>query len=357
MSNYENIIKNNAKEYYETGKQKLSDDVFDAVVDKLKQENPDSEILTTGWGYKPDDETKVKHKYCHVGSLDKLKTYDDISKFFKCALPTNIMVFHVSAKLDGMSVVLYYQNGKLDKALTRGDGEYGIDITNKVLHIDGIETELKDNKFTGAIRGEIFMTPTNFNKYREEHPEAKNHRNSAIGIINSDDVAEDYKYLSLYVYTIMYGLTFISIDTYYEWLEDNFKNIVPYCYTSLKTDYYNRLQNIRDKFSEIVNIDGLVLTYIIFNRESNEFVYTQAAFKFQDEIKITNVTHLEWTMSKHGAYIPVVCIEPIELEGTTVQRVTGYNAKWIVDRGIKTGSIVAVRKANQIIPEIVDILE
>lgn len=357
-NSYENIIKNNAKDYYETGKQKLSDDVFDAIVDKVKEENPDSEVLTTGWGYKPDDETKIKHKYHHVGSLDKLKTYDDITRFFKSKLPTQLIDFHISAKLDGMSVVVYYVNGVIDKALTRGDGEYGIDITDKLLKIDSNIDILPDINFTGAVRGEIFMTPTNFNKYKKQHPEAKNPRNTTAGIINSIDPV-DFEYLSFYVYTIFKdeNKIYTDIADYYTWLCENFNGkVVPHDYVRLKEEnFYNYLDNIREKYSAYVSMDGLVLSVMSHDTDYN-YNIKQAAFKFQDEIKVTKVIYVEWTMSKHGAYIPVVCIEPIELEGTTVQRVSGYNANWIVTQNIKKDSIVAVRKANQIIPQIVSVL-
>ena len=102
---------------------------------------------------------------------------------------------------------------------------------------------------------------------------------------------------------------------------------------------------------------GVVLTDTKIRLDKEVFQYNQYAFKFQDEIKISTVVGIEWTLSKNSAYIPVVCIEPLELEGTTVKRVTGYNAKYIKDSGIKTGSIVAVCKANQIIPKIVEVIE
>lgn len=362
-SSLENIIKENATNYYTNGKQKLSDEVFDAAVDKIREENPNSEVLTTGWGYKPGSENKFRHRYCHIGSLKKARTFEEVEnklgKDFR---------YHISAKLDGLSCVLYYEEGLLQKALTRGDGEFGIDITKKVVAIDDTLAVLKDTKFTGAVRGEIFMTPKSFEEFKVHNPDAANARNSAAGLINSNEITEDYKYLSLYVYTVvaeendnLFGVMFIN--NLYTWLEDNFKHVAPHVISSLMAEDCASenclLAGLRDLYKEQVVIDGLVISNLCvpFNTEKHTYEYNQIAFKFDDEVKIATVKQIEWTASKHNAYIPVVVFEEsIELEGTQVIRATGYNAKWIMDMGIKAGSVVAVRKSHQIIPEIIEVL-
>lgn len=357
-SSLENIIKSNAHDYYTTGNQKLSDDVFDAVVDKVREENPNSEVLTTGWGYKPGSENKFRHRYCHVGSLQKVKTIDDFHNTMGIDSQYNI-----AAKLDGMSCVLYFTNGKLDKALTRGDGEFGIDITEKLHYVKGFTYNIKDKTFTGAVRGEIFMTPKDYDKFKCKYPDAKNPRNSTAGIINSnvDTVSpEDYGFLSLFVYTVIANTTECNssrtIYSLYCWLMENFKYVAPFTQSVANTSVFDALKN---EWKKLVVMDGLVITKnnISFDTENKTYNYKQIAWKFQDEIKIAKVKHIEWTMSKHNAYIPVVVFEePVELEGTQVQRATGYNAKWIKDMGISSGVYVAVRKANMIIPEIVEVI-
>lgn len=352
MTELENVVKENAKDYYTTGKQNLSDDVFDAVVDKIREQTPNSEVLTTGWGYSPmDNNGKIKHKYCHIGSLNKIKSIDYNSK-----------LCHISAKIDGISCVCYYVNSELVLALTRGNGEYGIDITEKIKHVKGSQTSLMSSNFTGAIRGEICMTPTDFDDYKQNRcSEAKNARNSTAGIINSDEILDmDYKYLSYYVYTVIADETehTDNIDKLYTFLKSNFSLVAPNTFEKLSKDNYEFiLKNLKSKYETLVNIDGLVITEPkVTQNNDGVYNYNQKAFKFEDEVKISTVHHIEWTLSKNQAYIPVVCIEPIELEGTTVKRVTGYNAKWIKDMKIEQGSIVAVRKANQIIPQIIKVL-
>lgn len=358
MSSLENVIKSNAHDYYTTGNQKLNDNVFDAVVDKLREDNPNSEVLTTGWGYKPDSDNKVKHKYCHIGSLQKVKTIEDFHNLMGIDSQYN-----VAAKLDGMSCVLYFTNGKLDKALTRGDGEFGIDITEKLHYVKGFTYDIKDKTFTGAVRGEIFMTPKDYSKFKLKYPDAKNPRNSTAGIINSnvDTVSpEDYGFLSLFVYTVVANELELGprhVYSLYSWLMQNFKCVAPFTQIAVCED---ALIKLKEQWEKLVVLDGLVITQntVTFNTELKTYNYKQIAWKFQDEIKIAKVKHVEWTMSKHNAYIPVVVFEEhIELEGTQVQRATGYNAKWIKDMGIKSGIYVAVRKANMIIPEIVEVIK
>lgn len=366
MTNLEKAIAENAQQYYTTGKQALSDDAFDSLVDAIKANNPNSEVLKTGWGYESENTAaapKTKHKYTHIGSLQKVHTSEELIK------KLNSRRLKIAAKLDGLSLVMYYKDGQLCDAITRGNGEEGISILDKAKHIPGVMFELLDHSFTGAVRGEIFMTPSMFEQYKLKYPEAKNPRNSAAGIINSI-TSDDYQYLSCYVYTIVAqenNAGVMSINKAYDWLLENFLNVVPntnfvLSLTQTPTEDAKRLTQelieLKEKFEKIVVIDGLVITAetVGYDAKTKAFKYNQLAYKFQDEMKATKVLRIEWTMSKHQAYIPVVVFEPIELEGTTVQRASGYNAAWIQKMNIQEGSIVFVRKSNQIIPQIMEIL-
>lgn len=368
MTNYENIIKENAQKYYENGTQDLSDVAFDALVDEVKKENPNSDILKTGWGYEVNENGKVRHKYGHIGSLDKVHSYEDVLKFYKSMYSVTL---DISAKLDGISAVLYYNNGVLEKALTRGDGEYGIDITDKILHIlNYSEVNLKASHFTGAVRGEIMMLPEKFNEYKKEYPEAKNHRNSAAGIINKKDDYKDLRYLSFVAYSVV-GI----VDRYKEepftanydisylnaWLKENFNNVAPRVMlnniTSSK-EFKETLEKYKDIWSKAFYIDGLVLSdNVVTHYPNNEMVYNSCAYKFEDEVAVTKVISIEWNMSKNSEMIPVLNIEPVELEGTTVKRVTAFNAKFVQDNNLGSGAIILVCKRNQIIPYVMEIIE
>ena len=375
MTKYENIIKENAQEYYTTGNQKLSDSAFDALVEKVRKETPDSNVLGTGWGYTVNESGKIKHKYGHVGSLDKIHNEKELNNMFNDEKHT---LFDVSAKLDGLSTVLYFAEGSLIKAVTRGDGEYGIDITEKIEYILGKKSidenvvnhhvEIYDSNFTGAVRGEIMMLPEDFKQYKLKHPEAKNHRNSAAGLINGYRITEDYKYLSFIAYSVI-GIesnhvlitrSFEDIDFVNTWLNDNFEFTAPrvmVCYQNFN-DFENRLKSLKEEWSQNYYIDGVVISKTDLEITStNEIVYNNAAFKFEDETAVTEVTGIEWNMSKNSEMIPVLQIEPVELEGTTVKRVTAFNAKFVQENKLGSGSMILICKRNQIIPYVMEVIE
>lgn len=377
MYNYEDIIKKNAQEYYTTGEQKLSDVAFDALVDRVRKENPNSDVLKTGWGYEVKENGKIKHKYGHIGSLDKVHNWNELqNKLY------NFSTFDISAKLDGLSAVLYFKDGILDLALTRGDGEYGIDITNKIGYIlnknftKNNYIKIDDDSFTGAIRGEIMILPKDFEKYKSNHPEAKNHRNSAAGLINGDEITEDYKYLSFVAYSVVgdeqdiykYRAPALEnkfshyayIDNINIWLSENFEHTAPRKTIELDVNNYeNQLQDLKNEWSKEYYLDGVVITEkeLFINLDNFEVVYYHVAYKFEDEVKITRVIDIEWNMSKNGAYIPVAIVEPVELEGTTVKRASCYNAKYVLDNDIKIGTTVIICKSNQIIPKILEVIK
>ena len=199
MTELETKIKYAAQQYYSDGTSPYTDEEFDEMVDELRRINPDSELFRVGWGYSLDlDRTpgqKFKHKYGKAGSLDKCHSWSELSWMIQHG-PVDL-----SLKLDGISVVLYYVEGYLVRALTRGDGITGIDITEKVSKI--FPSNCRGIKFTGAVRGEILMSYDNFENFQKVHPEAKNPRNSTAGIIGANEITDDINYLSIIVYTIV----------------------------------------------------------------------------------------------------------------------------------------------------------
>lgn len=356
MDNYEKIIKENAQKYYTTGTQNISDETFDALTELLKEHNPKAQVLTTGWGYEVDENGKIKHKYGHISGLKKAHNWKEITNLLG---KNSLDYVDVSAKLDGMSVVLYYNKGKLEKAVTRGNGEYGRDITNKIEFLIG--NHIKDNSFKGAVRGEILMCPTDFEQYKKDVcPNAENARNTAAGLINGDDLT-NYKYLKLFVYSIVAfeeqkDLDIADVES---WLKDNFKYNAPRKRIILNSsDFESVLLTMKNFWENELNIDGVVITLPkIQHQANNEMKIIACAFKFEDEVKISTVKSIEWILSKYGVYVPVANIEPIRLEGTTVKRVSLYNAQRVIDLGIEIGSIVAVCKRNQIIPYIKEVVK
>lgn len=381
----ENIIKKQATEYYTTGKQNISDESFDALVNEAKNiPDIDKNIFSTGWGYNPEQDIKssgatVNHE-CgqNVGSLKKVRTWDEVTANFN--LVDTQDVFDISLKLDGLCIVLYYNKGVMVKAVTRGNGEKGVDVTAKMRCILGKEQWLKDDKdFTGAIRGELFVTPEKFSEYKNTvDSKAKNHRSTAIGILNSDidKFLGVYTYLSFCVYSVIYadpyfikrttekyGLNNFTISAYRKWLSDNFENTVKNKVVTLtESNIKEVLMSFRDEYSDKYNTDGIVITYSIgvnnkkADNENTILFQDAVAYKFEEEVKVTTVEDIIWNFSKNGKLIPVAQISPVELAGTTVKRVTAFNAKYVKENQLGKGSIVTVSKRGEIIPDIQDII-
>lgn len=362
----EKKIKENAQKYYTDGSQSMTDAEFDSAVSELKKSKPDSELFTTGWGYNPDENNsgkKFKHRYGLVGSLDKVHNWDELQKDLR---DREIVA---SLKLDGLSVVLYYVDGKLDQALTRGDGKIGIDITDKVLYINSRLKEI-DSTFTGGVRGEILMSNEAFERYAMDHEDAKNPRNTTAGLINAKEISPDLRLLNIVFYKVI-GCSDDRFDDYKDMLQyldsQFFPNVVDYESVSLREeDIIYKMTYLRISWYGHYPADGIVLARNDLGRltqnekgnmnsdETNKTIYTfvSQAFKFPAETKKAKVDCVEWSLSKTKYLIPKVKIEPTQLSGTTVQYTAGFNADYIKENKIGPGAVVEICKSGEIIPDI-----
>ncbi|MBQ2856649.1 MAG: hypothetical protein IJE78_05920 [Bacteroidaceae bacterium] len=366
MTELELKIKDAAQKYYTDGTSPLTDAEFDALVDELKRTQPDSTLLKVGWGYDVKSDStpgqKVKHKYGRAGSLEKFHNWNELKKDFKNT-PVDF-----SLKLDGISCVLYYKNGRFYQALTRGDGDVGIDITDKVTKIfdTTIKPTYNDHEtFTGAIRGELLMSYENFEKYAADHPDAKNPRNTTAGLINAKEITEDLKYVSLVVYTIVGWdtgvIANVPVSTIREDLENMFgaENVVPHSqYTDLVSNdqLMQMMYNARNAWYNKYPADGIVITKDrVHCIQGGEVTYDACAFKFPAESKDCKVVSVDWNMTKTRYAVPVIQIEPTQLSGTNVSFCAGFNAQWIKDNRIGPGAIVTVCKSGEIIPTVLKV--
>lgn len=365
LSDLELKIQDCAQKYYTDGSSPLTDDEFDALIAELRESNPNSILFKTGWGYKVDDDftpgQKVPHKYGLIGSLDKCRTLKEIGKDF---LDSTI---YASLKLDGMSIVLYYQRGKLVRAVTRGDGHVGIDITNKIPTIDSSLLEIKNKTFTGAVRGEIVMSYLSFTAYQKIEPEAKNPRNTTVGLISKDEVSDNLEYLDIIVYSIVADENrpnvFENMDYVYDFLEDNFLkvNVVrhsPVALRPMMNMWKHSLEGLKNDWYGVYPADGIVLNQpLVHLDDKGYFNYCGKAYKFPAESKQTTVVHVHWNMSKLNTLVPVVEITPTELSGATVAFVTGYHASYIEDNGIGPGAVIEVTRSGEVIPKIISVTQ
>lgn len=357
INQLEEDIKYYSKQYY-LGTPKILDEQFDALVSQLRLLNPSSELLKTGWGFEVQG-NKVKHKYSHIGSLAKAKSYDEFNDIFK-----NNYVY-ISPKLDGLSAVCYYENGRLVKAITRGNGEYGKDITKKLKFIEG--QEIKDKTFTGSVRGELIINRDNWNKIKEQSSEELiAPRNYVAGIINRDEIDNDIRYVDFVTYKILgnenFNHPYEQREDILLWLSQNFKHSVPiYYFMTLTSSYWEEYhKQIFERFKEMgYELDGLVLTLrnIPYDSINQTFVYSEQAFKFESETTATEIESIEWTLSKNQRLVPVAILKPVQLSGAIIQRATCNNAKEVRDWGLGKGAQVVITRSNEVIPRILIVIE
>lgn len=350
----ERLIPYYAENYYK-GNTLIPDSEFDKLTEELERLKPESEILSkVGWGSVEDSKGKIKleHYYTEVGSLKKTRVYEEIPEIFKKEEVC------ISPKLDGLTMVCYYKNGKLDKAITRGDGLIGIDKTSKMVKILSNKNISIPSNFTGAIRGELLIPQKSWEIIKTNNSEANNSRNYAAGLINRDDDSEDLKYIDFVTYKVLGDterrfnsktevVSFLKdcgFDTIYSIKKKIDKNWQEYAEQLYESDYPYQL-------------DGLVMSLenITYN-DRDGIEYKEFAYKFQSETADVKVLRIEWKMTKGNKLFPTVWFEPTYLGEATVQKATGFNAKFILDNKIQVGSLIKICRANEVIPYIMEVV-
>lgn len=302
---------------------------------------------------------KVEHKN-KLYSLSKTKNASEIEQ----ALGSYECVS--SLKLDGLTTEIEYKNGELFRASTRGDGLIGEDITHSVKVYRNIPNKLPFDINITVVGESIIKLGDfeNFNNKLNEEERFKNPRNAVSGTVRNLDskVVKDRA-----VRFIAFDIT--EIDDNYK--EDTYKGTLKL----LSVLGFNTVPNV-DGLGELVfeqlkkyakltgfGIDGVVVRINDNNTYNSKgfnakFPLGAKAFKFADEVEETTLTNIEWSIGRTGVLTPVAVFEPVDLEGTTVERASLHNLSQIENLNLGgTGSIVKVQKSNQIIPQIVEVVE
>jgi len=264
----------------------------------------------------------------------------------------------------------------LIKAVTRGNGQEGKDITDKARIIVG--NEIEDKNFTGGVRGELEISVENWEKVKYKYPEAKNARNLCAGWINSKDYSiDDIKLIDFITYKItgqerdMNNIVTDSVcsrrnpakEDIKDWLKWNFKNVIETVTTILdrKDKFEEYMKDTFESFKYTMGyeLDGVVIsnTEVIYHEDAKSYIYDECAFKFSAEEKETTINNIKWELSRTQRYIPVLEIEPIELSGAVVHNVTGNNAQYLLDNGLGVGATISVCRSGEVIPKHMDTLE
>lgn len=337
MNELELKIKTYAQAYYE-GEPLIPDIEFDSLVAELKSSNPDSPLLSTpGWGYSIESSHLKKFPHTFLcGSLEKLNIPKILSGQDKWKANGKIKA---TSKLDGNSGVCYYENGILTRILSRGDGDYGCDITTNIKHTI---PKILSRQWISAVRGEIIMPYSSFEKIGGSHP-----RNVATGLSQSKYAKQEDLDCLMF---IPYWIKDYSEQDVYEILQNEGFPAIPSYEFDTFVDFVASLSDpdLRGKYdmNGQLPIDGIVLT----DEEGN-----QIAVKFEDESTTTTVTDITWTMSRTGRLVPVLSVETVNLRGANISKVTANNATWIMEQGCGIGSVIDIVRANEVIPKVVNV--
>lgn len=359
------ILNEASKAYYAQDKEIMSNYEYDKLYDELVMLEEETGIVlanspTVNVGYEAVEELPKEAHEESMLSLGKTKDREELKSWLQGKEGI------LSWKLDGLTVVLTYRDGKLAKAVTRGNGEVGEVVTNNAKTFKNLPLQIA---FKGELilRGEAIITYSDFEKInaRIEDVDAKykNPRNLCSGSVrqlNNQITAE--RNVQLYAFSLVRaeGIDFEnSRENQFRFLKEQGFSVVDY----LKVDPDTILEGI-GAFEEKIKSydipsDGLVLSFedIAYGEalgRTAKFPRHSIAFKWQDEIRETTLREIEWSASRTGLINPVAIFEPVELEGTTVSRASVHNISIV--RGLKLGlgDRITVYKANMIIPQIAE---
>jgi DNA ligase (NAD+) len=364
IKSLEALIRKYQVSYY-NGEAEISDGEFDLLWGELKSLAPDSEALKKV-GSSPDTDGFPKARHIiPMGSQDKASNPRDFIVWAdKMGMETQTdallngsagklsKTFIVQHKLDGASLELQYEKGKLIRAVTRGDGVIGDEITANARRMKGVIEKL-NTPFTGGVRGEVIMLR---DIWKEKYPSKANCRNAANGIMRRKD-GNGCEDLTL----IVYDAAAVNDDGFFkdelqkiEWLKEHgFNTTETVCFTTAAEIIGCRNETAlkRDKLS--FDIDGLVIKNIETDMDDLRKARPekQIAFKFELETAFSILREVVW--SESGAtYTPIGIVDPVRLAGTTVKRANLNNPDMIRAMGLKIGSTVSVVKRGEIIPKI-----
>ena len=354
-----------SRAYYQEDREIMPNVEYDALYDELSALEEETGIVladspTVNVGYEAVDQLPKEEHERPMLSLDKTKDREALREFVG-EHPTLL-----SWKLDGLTIVLTYENGELVKAVTRGNGIVGEVITNNARVFKNIPLKIS---FRGrlVLRGEAIITYSDFEKINETIGDAdakyKNPRNLCSGSVrqlNNEITAK--RNVRFYAFSLVSaeGVDFQnSREVQFQWLNAQGFDVVEYRKVTADT-----LDEAMDYFAEAVTkndfpSDGLVALYdnIAYGDSlgrTAKFPRNAFAFKWADEMRDTKLLEIEWSPSRTGLINPVAVFEPVELEGTTVSRASVHNISIMKELKLGIGDTIRVYKANMIIPQIAE---
>ena len=366
-----------AKRYYVYDDPEISDFEYDrlyAELVRLEEAHPeffDPTSPTCRVGGKPLDKfEKVTHTSV-MNSLSDVFDYEEIREFVERMKATvDAPVFSVEPKIDGLSVALTYENGVLVTGATRGDGEVGEDVTQNIKTINSIPLSI-DAPLSFCLRGEVYMPRKVFYALNEERESAgqqllANPRNAAAGSLRQLDpkICADRR-LDIFIFNLQSGDVYgdgrkpvSHSDTLDTVRELGFTVLRDRVRVSSYEDIIAHIEKLGAMRDELpYDIDGVVIKIDTLSDrarigEGTNTPRWAVAYKFPPEEKKTKLTDITIAVGRTGVLTPTAVLEPVRLAGTSVSRATLHNLDFIRERGIMLGDTVTVRKAGEIIPEV-----
>ncbi len=359
------LLNRASKAYYMQDTEIMSNYEYDALYDELQALEAETGIVlsnspTVHVGYEVLSELpKEQHEYPML-SLDKTKDVDALREWLDGQEAV------LSWKMDGLTIVLTYENGRLVKAVTRGNGYVGEVITNNAMVFKNVPHSIA-YKGRLTLRGEAVIKYSDFNAMNSQLEEGearyKNPRNLCSGSVrqlNNAVTAERNVYFFAFALVVAEGVDFHnSRAAQFEWLASQGFDVVEY----VKVDAQTVAGQVEAFAEKIVDndfpSDGLVLVLedIAYGESlgtTAKFPRNAIAFKWADEIKETRLVDVEWSASRTGLINPIAIFEPVELEGTTVSRASLHNISILKALQLGLGDELQVYKANMIIPQIAE---
>lgn len=359
------LLNKASRYYYQDAQEIMSNYEYDRLYDELQNLEKELGITlsnspTVNVGYEVVSELPKERHESPMLSLDKTKEVEELKNF------VGSQKVLMSWKMDGLTIVLTYRDGKLYKAVTRGNGEVGEVVTNNAKVFKNVPVQIA---YRGELilRGEAVIGYHDFEKINEEIEDVdakyKNPRNLCSGSVrqlNNQITAK--RNVMFYAFTLVQadGVDFQnSRACQMEWLKAQGFTTVEYHMVTRDT-----VEDEVAKFSSEISkndfpSDGLVLSYddIAYGRSlgrTAKFPRDSYAFKWQDEIRETILREIEWSPSRTGLINPVAIFDPVELEGTTVSRASVHNISIMEELELGIGDKIEVYKANMIIPQIAE---
>lgn len=333
----------------------VPDDVYDAEKEALAKILPnDPEVRAIG-ATPPKHSVweKVRHEF-PMGSLDKAQTPEQMFAWMQKMETAGTDSFFMTQKIDGSSMELVYEFGKLVRCVTRGDGHIGEDVTFNISKVPSVP---KSISFLGpcTIRGEIVMFKATFDElYREKYANPRN--TAAAKVREKDGQGEDCRNLHFIAYWMMNESRPKTQEAMLQWLQTNKFEIPTDTISGSRTaitEAFERARNSRESIP--YGIDGMVVSVQSLELldelgENNLIPNGQMAWKFSHPSGITKVDDIRWQVGPTGRITPVLEIEPLQIDGVTIVNVSLHNLSIFRDLKLRKGDRVLITRRNDVIP-------